>query len=121
MVRNSQNKSTTAMTAASATVFVLQNVMDMETLEAFRSECSQHYSSIVSHIDDDEQDRSCSIDLFEDAAIEETHLCRLRVEDYLNMRWRKNRPTEQDCERIKEFLFRKGNTLQQQNIIAALL
>lgn len=90
-----------------ATVIVLKNLLSPEALEAFRIECSEHYASTISKRGDDEQERSCSIDLFETAQIDERHPCRRHVAEYLDMRWREKRPSLQRCKSIEDFFFRR--------------
>ena len=82
-------------------VYVLQNLVDGNTLDALRSECDTHFQRQTTTIDA-EQERSCSVDLFEDASLSDAHPARTNAEEYLSVRWREVKPpTLAHCEYIR--------------------
>ena len=87
------------------TVYILKDLVDKRTLDALRSECDVHFQRLATTIDA-EQERSCSIDLFEDARLCSEHKARTNADEYLSKRWREVRPSTQAyCECIRRFLF----------------
>ena len=87
------------------TVYVLEDLVDENTLDALRNECDIHFQRQSTTIDA-EQERSCSIDLFEDASLSDGHAARTNSDEYLSVRWREVKPsTQAHCDCIRQFLF----------------
>lgn len=99
---------------SSSSVHVLEDLVSQETLEAFRNECDVHVKRQTTSIDA-ELERSCSIDLFEDACLSDSHTARTDADEYLSVRWRESQPSSiVHRENIRQFLFHTAPTQIQQ-------
>lgn len=85
-------------------IFILENLINIELLNAMRAECDANLEITVNRKKDDEQERSCSVDLFETLQIPDDSVIRTDIDSYFAQRWRDERPSASNCSLISTFM-----------------